>query len=62
MPWSASDAHKKTHAADTSAEKHKWQAIANTVLKKDGDEGKAIRIANAAMHKGKRMSLRDIRR
>lgn len=52
MPWVASDAAEKTHAADTPGKKKRWAAIADNVLKKTGDEGQAIRIANAAMHKG----------
>jgi uncharacterized protein YdaT len=55
MPWTPGDARGKTRKAKTPAKRKKWAAIANAVLKKDGDEGKAIRIASAAVkRKGKR--------
>lgn len=50
MPWSEADAAHKTKHADTPAKRAKWARIANAVLEKDGDEGRAIRIANDAMH------------
>ncbi len=52
MPWQPDQASSKTHFADTAAKKSKWSAIANGVLKKTGDDAKAIRIANAAVHYG----------
>ncbi len=51
MPWDAKDAKGKTKKADTPAKGKQWAATANAVLDKDGDEGKAIRIANAAVAK-----------
>ena len=54
MPWTASQAHAKTHKASTKAKRKKWVRVANSILKQSGDEGKAIRIANAMMkHKKK---------
>lgn len=53
MPWTAKDAQKKTKKADTPAEKKKWAKTANAVLKKTGDDAKAVRIANAAISKKK---------
>lgn len=47
MPWKASDAdrHKK---GLTPAQKSAWAKIANSALKEyNGDEGRAIRTANA---------------
>lgn len=49
MPWTASDATAKTKKASTPAAKQAWSRIANAVLAKSGDEGKAVRIANAAV-------------
>lgn len=49
MPWNDRDASKKTHSANTPRKQRQWSATANSVLKKSGDEGKAIRIANAAV-------------
>lgn len=47
MPWTA-DSFKKKHNKKLSPSKAKKAAsIANAILKKTGDEGKAIRIANA---------------
>lgn len=51
MPWKASDAKSKTRKADTPAKQDQWQAVANAVLAESGDDGKAIRIANAAVAK-----------
>ncbi len=50
MPWTAADAKSHTKKADTPAKQKKWAKIANDALKEyDGDEGKAIAVANAAM-------------
>jgi hypothetical protein len=50
MPWTASEAHGHTHAANTKAKRKKWAAIATGLLKKGKSEASAIKIANAAMH------------
>jgi uncharacterized protein YdaT len=48
MPWSPSDGPSRhTKKANTPAKRKQWSDIANNVLKKSGDEGKAVRIANA---------------
>ena len=54
MPWKAKDATKHTKKANTSAKKEKFAKTANAVLKKTGNEGKAVRIANAAVKKSAR--------
>lgn len=54
MPWKSSSARRHTKKAHTPAQKRKWSAVANSVLKKTGDEGKAVRIANAAVKRKKR--------
>jgi len=51
MPWSDSDAPTHTKKATTTATKKQWSAVANSVLSKTNDEGKAVRIANAAVKK-----------
>jgi len=51
MPWAPSDAKRHTSKADTSELQEEWASIANGVLKDSGDEGKAIRIANAHVAK-----------
>ena len=55
MPWRMSDATRFTKKANTSAKKKQFAATANAVLSKTGDEGQAIRIANAAVKKRKRV-------
>jgi uncharacterized protein YdaT len=48
MPWTADDAerHKK---GLTREQKRKWARVANAALKEYADEGRAIRVANAAV-------------
>lgn len=53
MPWTPKDAPKKTKKANTPAEKKQWAKTANAVLKKTGDDARAVRIANAAISKKK---------
>lgn len=47
MPWTPSDAAHKTKKAHSITQKNAWAATANAILRKTGDEAKAIRIANA---------------
>lgn len=54
MPWSSSDSFQKTKKANTKAKKKQWVETANAVLSDSGDEGKAVRIANAAVAKRKK--------
>jgi hypothetical protein len=54
MPWKPSAAIKKTHKAKGAAAKRQWASAANAVLAKTGDEGRAVRIANAAVKKRKK--------
>ena len=49
MPWESTDAKKHTKKADTPEKQKKWARIANNVLNTTGNEGQAIRIANAGM-------------
>ena len=53
MPWKKKDATSHTKAASTPAKNKEWTSVANAVLKKTGDEGTAIRVANAQV-KGKK--------
>ena len=56
MPWTASDGPRRhSKKANSPAKRKKWAAVANAVLKKSGDEGKAIRIANAMVKRKKHM-------
>lgn len=49
MPWSPSDARAKTHKASTPKKQRQWRDVANGVLAKTNDEGRAIREANAVV-------------
>lgn len=53
MPWKPSDAIGKTKKASTPKAAKQWSGTANAVLSKSGDEGKAVRVANAAIAKNK---------
>lgn len=49
MPWTPNDAPRHTHKAATWALKELWAKIANESLERTGDEGRAIREANAVI-------------
>lgn len=51
MPWTAADASKKTHKADTPHRQRMWSDVANKVLSETKDEQRAIRSANAAVER-----------
>lgn len=54
MPWTPKDAPRKSKKAKSPKDKRMWADIADSVLKKTGDEGRAIRIANGVLKKRKR--------
>lgn len=55
MPWKMSDAQKHTKKAKSSTAKRQWSKVANSILERTGDEGRAVRGANAAVnHRGKK--------
>jgi uncharacterized protein YdaT len=54
MPWSLKDAPRHTKKATSTGAKRQWSTVANSVLKSSRDEGKAVRIANAAVAKRKK--------
>jgi hypothetical protein len=49
MPWTPSDAQRHTHKATTPALQELWAKVANEALQRLGDEGQAIREANAVV-------------
>ena len=49
MPWSPSDALQKTKTATTPKSKRQWSDVANSVLRRTGDEGRAVRTANGIL-------------
>jgi hypothetical protein len=54
MPWTSADAQKHTKKASTAAQKKQWAKVANSALEQHGDEGKAIKAANAAVAKSQK--------
>lgn len=53
MPWTPKDASSKTKKAKSPKAKRQWAHVADKVLSKTGDEGRAIREANAVVKKRK---------
>lgn len=51
MPWSAEDAPKHTKLANTPRKRVLWARVANAVLERTGDEGRAIREADEVVSK-----------
>lgn len=49
MPWKASDATGHTKKASSPKAKRQWSDVANSVLQQTGDEGRAVRAANAVV-------------
>lgn len=61
MPWTPSDATRHTKKANTPKKKRQFAEVANSVLAKTGDEGRAVREANAVVgrkHKGSKIVTR----
>ncbi len=53
MPWTPKDASSKTKKAKSPKAKRQWAHVADKVLAKTGDEGRAIREANAVVKRRK---------
>jgi hypothetical protein len=49
MPWTQDEAERHTHKATTTELKELWAKVANESLEQNGDEGRAIREANAVV-------------
>jgi hypothetical protein len=49
MPWTPDDAEGHTHKATTWVLKELWAKVANETLERTGDEGRAVREANAVV-------------
>ena len=56
MPWTPGDAPSHTKKAATEEARRLWAEIANQVLERTGDEGRAIREANAVIARAHRES------
>jgi hypothetical protein len=51
MPWTPKDAGRHDKKATSPIAKRQWSDVANAVLEKTGDEGRAVREANGAVMK-----------
>ncbi len=56
MPWIPSDASKHTKKAKSPKAKRQWSHVADAVLAKTGDEGRAVREANAVIGRRRKNS------
>lgn len=56
MPWNAEEFKNKHNKKLSGIQAKKAADIANAVLKRTGDEGQAVRVANAQVRKGKSSS------
>ena len=53
MPWKPGDAQRHTKKATTPRKRKQFSKVANKVLEDTGDEGRAIRTANAAVKRNR---------
>ena len=49
MPWTPKDAKRHDKKASSGTKSRQWAHVANSVLKKTGDEGLAVREANGVV-------------
>ena len=54
MPWSESDVSRHNTKIKGRTKKRAWAEIADKVLDRTGDEGQAIRVANAKAGRAKK--------
>jgi hypothetical protein len=53
MPWTPEQASKHDKKATSPIEKRQWSDVANSILKRTGDDARAIRGANSVLAKRK---------
>lgn len=53
MPWTSKDAKRHDKDANTPKKKRQWAHVANSVLKRTGDEARAVRAANSVVKGGR---------
>ena len=61
MPWNPSDAKRHTKKASTAKKQQQWSDVADSVLAKTGDEGRAIREANSVVSHSMRSARKAMR-
>lgn len=49
MSWKPQDARRHTKKASTPKKQRQWKEVANSVLARTGDEGRAVREANGVI-------------
>jgi hypothetical protein len=49
MPWTPNEAERHTHKATTRELQELWAKVANEALERTGNEGRAVREANAVI-------------
>jgi hypothetical protein len=49
MPWDAKDATRHTKKAKSPKARRQWKDVANSVLQRTGNEGTAVKQANAVV-------------
>jgi hypothetical protein len=57
MPWRPEHAPRHTKKADSDELCRMWSEVANKVLQETGDEGRAVRTANAVVARNRAKSL-----
>jgi hypothetical protein len=53
MPWTPEQASKHDRKATSPIEKRQWADVADSILKRTGDDARAIRGANSVLAKRK---------
>lgn len=51
MPWRAGDVSKHNKSVKSPKRRRQWRDVANSILARTGDEGRAIRGANSVVKK-----------
>lgn len=56
MPWGPQDAQAKDSKANTPKKQRHWAHVADSVLQRTGDEGRAVRTANGVLRRASERS------
>jgi uncharacterized protein YdaT len=62
MPWTPADVPRHNKSVKSPKRKHQWADVADSMLERTGDEGAAIRAANAVVKKSKSKSRHSAKR
>jgi hypothetical protein len=61
MPWKAGEASRHTRKANTPGKRTLWSDVANETLARTGNEGRAVREANAVVGRVRKQPARKKR-